>query len=82
MDSELLNEHEEASETDRVYSDSHWLREWQNGNRFYLRSQKGGTRDSDTQYFKCDDYTIKIHPVKFPDRSIDLREINTPKQNF
>jgi hypothetical protein len=82
MNSKLLDRLKQASEMERVYYDERWLREWQNGNRFYLRSRKGGTSDSDTQYFKCDNITTEICPVGFSDRSISLREINTPKQNF
>ncbi len=82
MDPEaLIDQFMQAEETERVYFDEEWLREWQNGDRFYLRPFKGGTEDSDTQYFECDDISEDVDAVRF-DRDVFVKTIGTSKQNY
>jgi len=58
-------------ELDSVFYNEKWLREWESGTknfgryRFYLRSIRGGSQDSDTQYWRCTKADDEIEPVGF-----------------
>ena len=78
----LKEELTNATGTDRVYYDDNLLREWVNGNRFYLRSKSGGSSNSDTQYFGCESITTDIAAVRFSNRDVKVKTVETEKQNF
>lgn len=79
---ELKEELTKAFAMKRVYYDKEVLREWENGNRFYLRNTKGGNNKSDTQYFKCTNNKANISSKNFSGKQCQIKTIETDKQNF
>jgi len=79
----LIERLTEATSTDRVWYDPQILREWVQGyHRFYLKNKCGGTSNEDTQYFRCKNLTTHIQPVKFHNKSVEIKSIETEKQNY
>lgn len=79
----LIERLTEATTTDRVWYDPQMLREWVHGyHRFYLKNKCGGSDNTDTQYFRCKNLTTHIQPVKFHDKSVEIKSVETEKQNY